>query len=95
MAPSADLQLYVNYIDENYYKFQNRTEPAALSEYCNKDGDEQLDLYDKIIDAYKSLEKLVCAQPDQAALCSRGGDCIDCVFLYLEETFPDDDCKID
>ncbi|GBN54398.1 hypothetical protein AVEN_199753-1, partial [Araneus ventricosus] len=52
-----DLELYLEYFEENYHKFRNHTVPGALIEYCNTDAGEQQDLFEKIMDALQSLEK--------------------------------------
>ncbi|GBN54838.1 hypothetical protein AVEN_131239-1, partial [Araneus ventricosus] len=67
-----DLEIYLEYFEENYHKFRNHTIPGALIEYCNTDAGEQQDLFEKIMDALQSLEKVVCADPDLASMCARG-----------------------
>ncbi|GBN26673.1 hypothetical protein AVEN_188329-1, partial [Araneus ventricosus] len=50
-----DLDLYFEHVEENYHIFRNHTVSGALSEYCNTDGDEQQDLFDKMMQSLQSL----------------------------------------
>ncbi|GBO17130.1 hypothetical protein AVEN_204623-1, partial [Araneus ventricosus] len=36
-----------------------------------------------------------CADPNLADMCFRDYECMTCIYFYLEEHFPDDECKID
>ncbi|GBN13760.1 hypothetical protein AVEN_163296-1 [Araneus ventricosus] len=71
-----DVKLYLEYIAENHHVFQNQTLPGALREYCHTEGDEQQDLHNKIADAIRSLQKVVCADSDLADMCSRSAESI-------------------
>ncbi|GBN90296.1 hypothetical protein AVEN_11453-1, partial [Araneus ventricosus] len=52
-----DLKFALVYIDENFYKFTNQTVTGLLSEYCLTDGDEQKEVYENLVDAFKSIDK--------------------------------------